>query len=348
MTVDHLGPEAVAACATVEDAVRLMRGRQDHAVTGVVTKADASPATIADFALQAVIAARLADRFPDDPLVAEEGAAALAAGGAEALLSSVVDLARTAVPGASAPDVLAWIDRGNAPCAARFWTLDPIDGTKGLLRGGQYVTALALIVDGLVQVGVIGCPLLTLTPAAAPSADAAHAVYEPGTAGSSGGLAIAVRGRGAWWQPLGQPHLFALRSSAESDPTRARALHSVERRHGNVERLHRVMALIGSAAPPVLMDSQAKHVLLAAGAAEVLMRDPPDPAYREAIWDQAAGSLLIEEAGGRVSDVNGRRLDFTTGRRLERNTGVLATAAPLHDAVIEAVRRTASPPPVSS
>ena len=41
-----------------------------------------------------------------------------------------------------------------------MWTLDPIDGTKGFLRGEQFAVCLALIVDGNVQLGVIGCPNL--------------------------------------------------------------------------------------------------------------------------------------------------------------------------------------------
>ena len=45
-----------------------------------------------------------------------------------------------------------------------MWTIDPIDGTKGFLRGGQYAVCLALIVDAQVQVGVIGCPNLPIDP----------------------------------------------------------------------------------------------------------------------------------------------------------------------------------------
>lgn len=41
-----------------------------------------------------------------------------------------------------------------------MWTLDPIDGTKGFLRGEQYAVCLAFLVDSVVQVGVIGCPNL--------------------------------------------------------------------------------------------------------------------------------------------------------------------------------------------
>jgi 3'(2'), 5'-bisphosphate nucleotidase len=87
------------------------------------------------------------------------------------------------------------------------------------------------------------------------------------------------------------------------------------------------------------MDGQAKQVLLAAGAAELLMRIPIDRAYREAIWDQAAGSLLVEEAGGRVTDLDGLPLDFTTGRQLLRNTGLIASNGLLHGAVLDAARQ---------
>ena len=45
-------------------------------------------------------------------------------------------------------------------CLLGMWTLDPIDGTKGFLRGEQYAVCLVLIVDSQVQVGVIGCPNL--------------------------------------------------------------------------------------------------------------------------------------------------------------------------------------------
>ena len=64
---------------------------------------------------------------------------------------------------------------------------------------------------------------------------------------------------------------------------------------------------------------------------------PGDPS--EQIWDQAAGALLVEEAGGRVTDLEGRPLDFGVGRRLDRNFGVLATNGRLHDAALATLRR---------
>jgi 3'(2'), 5'-bisphosphate nucleotidase len=88
------------------------------------------------------------------------------------------------------------------------------------------------------------------------------------------------------------------------------------------------------------MDSQAKHVTVAAGINDLLMRLPPHAEFRDAVWDQAAGSLLIEEAGGRVTDLAGQPLDFTCGRRLLRNMGMLASNGLLHRAALEAIQRT--------
>jgi 3'(2'), 5'-bisphosphate nucleotidase len=59
--------------------------------------------------------------------------------------------------------LLGLIDRGNGSGRSnRFWTCDPVDGTKGFLRGEQYAVCLALLVDGQVKVGVLGCPNLSI------------------------------------------------------------------------------------------------------------------------------------------------------------------------------------------
>jgi 3'(2'), 5'-bisphosphate nucleotidase len=162
--------------------------------------------------------------------------------------------------------------------------------------------------------------------------------------GAAGGIAIASRGRGAWWLPLNSRHLTRLSVSQESNPANTRVLHSHESQHSDIRQVHRVLRELRSQASPILMDSQAKHVLLAAGSAELLMRVPTDPDYREAIWDQAAGALLVEEAGGRVTDLDGLPLDFTTGRHLQRSRGLLASNGLLHDAALNSTRDNAKFP----
>ena len=67
-----------------------------------------------------------------------------------------------------------------------MWTLDPIDGTKGFIRGEQYAVCLALVVDSEVQVGVIGCPNLPCDWGEG-----------GGDVGRKGVVFVAVRGQGA-------------------------------------------------------------------------------------------------------------------------------------------------------
>jgi 3'(2'), 5'-bisphosphate nucleotidase len=331
MSARHLGPEAELAIEAVAQAVRFARAVAQEAASGALAKPDASPVTIADFGVQALVAARLARGFRDDALVAEEDAAALRGGDAALLRAGVGDLVNLIDPAFDRGRLLDWIDRGGGTPGRRFWTLDPIDGTKGLLRGGQYVIALALIVDGVVQLAVLGCPRLSLRSAA------------PSRTTIEGGLAVAVRDRGAWWASPIEANFERLSVSATADPGHARVLHSVDARHSDRPAVDRALGALGVEAPPVLMDSQAKHVVVAGGGADLLLRIPTTAGFRDAIWDQAAGAVLIEEAGGRVTDLLGRRLDFSTGRRLTRNYGLVASNGALHDAVLAALREVEAP-----
>jgi 3'(2'), 5'-bisphosphate nucleotidase len=88
------------------------------------------------------------------------------------------------------------------------------------------------------------------------------------------------------------------------------------------------------------MDSQAKYAVLASGGGEIILRmlSSKQPDYREKIWDQAAGSLILEEAGGKITDLTGLDLDFSTGRTLSKNRGVFASNSVLHDVVLETLK----------
>jgi 3'(2'), 5'-bisphosphate nucleotidase len=129
----------------------------------------------------------------------------------------------------------------------------------------------------------------------------------------------------------------SLHVSGERGLSRARILRSWEDTHGDVPRLTRIVGLCGPQAQVVRMDSQAKHVALAAGDGDLLLRLPPPRPFAEAIWDCAAGTILVEEAGGRVTDLAGAALDFGTGRRLTRNHGYVASNGALHEAALKAI-----------
>ncbi len=222
--------------------------------------------------------------------------------------------------------VEVWIDRGQGEPAQRFWTLDPVDGTAGFLRHEHWVVALALIEDGVVRVAALACPRLAFRPAD----------DDPGSGGS---MAVAVRGAGAWGGSLESDDLMRLHVSDCADPAEARLLASVEAGHTNLEQLRALENALGVSAPPVRMDSQAKYAALANGQGELIFRllSPKKPDYREKIWDQAAGSLIVEEAGGQVSDLRGAELDFSAGKTLARNVGVLVSNQRLHAAALKAL-----------
>lgn len=59
------------------------------------------------------------------------------------------------------------------------------------------------------------------------------------------------------------------------------------------------------------------------------------PDYREKIWDHAAGAVIIEEAGGRVTDMYGEQLDFGTHFEMRANRGVVACNEALHASVLQ-------------
>ncbi|MEA5469572.1 inositol monophosphatase family protein [Spirulina sp. 06S082] len=56
---------------------------------------------------------------------------------------------------------------------------------------------------------------------------------------------------------------------------------------------------------------------------------------RENIWDHAAGAIVLEEAGGRVTDLDGKPLDFSLGEKLTANRGILASNGVIHDRALE-------------
>ena len=321
-------PEIQFALNVTRRASLLVRQVQAELITPALTKEDRSPVTVADYAAQALVGRLLAQAFPQDWLVAGEDSSALRTPEAVQVLKQITRFVRQALPDATSEMVCSWIDHRRTDSAVRFWTLDPIDGTKGFLRGDQYAIALALVVDGHVQIGVLGCPNITKA-------------QQPDLSGP-GSLVIAVRDAGAWTTSLASPEDFQqLQVSTQTDPALACLLRSFESGHTNVSQIDIFAQALGIQAAPVMMDSQAKYAVLAAGKGDLLLRllSPSQPNYREKIWDQAAGSLVLEEAGGQITDLDGKPLNFTTGRSLRENRGILASNRLLHTAALSALQQ---------
>ena len=177
--------------------------------------------------------------------------------------------------------------------SGRIWVIDPIDGTRNFAEGlPMWTTLIALKVNGEVRVGVADAPALDERT-------------------------WAVRGQGAYLndQPI---HVSAVDSLAEAFVLHASVEEFVA--NGNLDGLVR---LTTSARGSRGVADAWGHLLVARGAADVIVE--ASSCYE---WDWAATSVILKEAGGRVSEVSGSglapgcRLMATNGRL---DDGVRAT-----------------------
>ncbi|GAB4294669.1 MAG: 3'(2'),5'-bisphosphate nucleotidase [Oscillatoriaceae cyanobacterium] len=322
--------EKQVAIAAVQTAAKLTEQvRRD--IPEAIEKKDKSPVTVADYGSQAIICKALGEAFPTDPIVGEEDAAQLRQPEMSPTLDKVTSYIQAIISDATPEQVTNWIDRGNGQVGQRFWTLDPIDGTKGFLRRDQYAIALALIENGQVQLGVIGCPVLSLD------------------GGEPGVMFVAVRGEGAFVMPLTGGEPTKVQVVPANDTANLRFVESVESGHGDQEGQKAVAEAVGITAPSRRLDSMAKYGIVASGQAALYLRlpSPKTPDYRENIWDHAAGSVVVEEAGGRVSDIHGQPLNFAASAKMVNNRGIIVSNGVIHDKVLGALQSLAAASPTA-
>ncbi len=320
--------ERETAVEAVRTAAGLCRSVQSALAPDVLEKKDRSPVTVADFGSQAVICRMLGDAFPDDPIVAEEDSASLQSADNQPFLERIRAELQGIDHAGSDAEICSWIDRGSASeYSNRFWTLDPIDGTKGFLRKEQYAVSLALIVEGRITVAAVACPNL-------PQSDESES--------ASGVIFSAVAGGGSLMIPQDASAATAaakIQVTKTADSADGRFTESVESGHTSHSQAADVASALGISREPLRMDSQAKYAVVARGDADIYLRLPTRVGYQEKIWDHAGGVLIVEEAGGRVSDIDGKPLDFTRGRELSANRGVIVSNGLLHDSVLTAIKQ---------
>ncbi len=291
-----------------------------------MAKLGKEPVTVADYGSQAVILEAVRRHFPSHAVIAEEGAQHLRENAGDASSEQIVRLVGEALERpVDFEEVCDWIDHEGGTSSELTWAIDPIDGTKGFLRRDQFAVAIGVLVGGEPFAGVLVCPNL---PVDDEHPEAGHGV-----------AFLAARGRGTLRQPLAGGEARRVRVSDVHGPEQARVLGSVESAHGDPKMLVAVREDLGLGGGIVRVDSQVKYGVVASGGAEIYLRPQSRPDYREKIWDHAAGVIVTQEAGGRVTDLRGRELDFSLGRRLEQNRGVLATNSWLHDEVLESLGR---------
>ncbi|WOL03456.1 PAP-specific phosphatase HAL2-like [Canna indica] len=353
---------ACSLCQRVQSGL-LGRSREQ-----IRSKDDDSPVTVADWGVQAVVSWLLSECSGSEnaSIVAEEDADALSRRDATNLLESVTAMVNECLSEApnyglrrplkplEAHEILNAIHSCNSTGGSkgRFWVLDPVDGTLGFVRGDQYAVALALIEDGEVVLGVLGCPnyptrkewlnyhqryYRLVTSLSPPSSGSWH----------KGCVMYALKGSGeAWVQPLvhdfgnfdWQSSARMIRVSSITDPAFATFCEPVEKANSSHSFTAGLAHSVGLRKQPLRVYSMVKYAAIARGDAEIFMKFAR-AGYKEKIWDHAAGSVIIQEAGGVVTDAGGRPLDFSKGIYLEGlDRGIIACSGPLlHEKIIKAV-----------
>ena len=216
----------------------------------VISKADNSPVTEADRRGEALILEGLARRFPDIPVISEEDASE---GGT--------------------PDTIA----------ARFFLVDPLDGTKAFVRGDPHFTVnIGLIDHGRPVAGVVVAPA---------SGELWRTCAEGVLKRHGDGPAELVRTR-AW--PDGEALALISHTMKTETADALAAQYGFHRREP--------------------MDSSIKFCRIAEGAADIYPRHGPTME-----WDTAAGHAVLVAAGGRVTTPEGEPFLYGKAREGFRN-----------------------------
>ncbi|KAF2303425.1 hypothetical protein GH714_018235 [Hevea brasiliensis] len=328
---------ACSLCQKVQDSMISKANSQ------VQAKDDNSLVTVADWSVQATVSWILSESLGNRnvSIVAEEDVRTLSKADKAGLLEAVVQTVNECLSeaprfGLKAPqmflttaEVLEAISHCNSTGGptGRFWALDPVDGTLGFVRGDQYAVALALIEDGEVVLGVLGCPNYPMRK------EWLCDLYEERK--WRGLDATLLQGQKKLvWPNSARP----VQVSSIDNPALATFCEPVEKANSSHSFTAGLAHSVGLRMQPLRVYSMVKYAAIARGDAEVFMKFAR-AGYKEKIWDHAAGVVIIEEAGGVVTDAGGRPLDFSKGMYLEGlDRGIIACAgAKLHDKIIKAV-----------
>ena len=345
--------------------------------------------TIGDYAAQALIGKLLLlNSFPEDGLIAEESSKGLEHDpvlaeeivqvfhkcGVEHVISSIEELKECIDLGQSYNPSTGQVLKDEV--SQRKWCLDPIDGTRGFLRGkkdgGQYCIALALIEDGIPIVGLLACPNLPTSPSEQDSFAWGTEETMENWLEHRGCIFVASKGGGCFQLPLFPPANQA--DSSTEGAIRVSCTTSVKEEEDEsssssvgrsisqgrfctgVEsysdalgetnamalKIHGSLKDNGDILYRRRMDSQVKYGILARGEAEYMTRLPKKE-YVEWIWDHAAGRVVIEEAGGVQTDTRGELIDYGLGAKMDPNVnGILVSAGgEFHEALVRSYREQA-------
>ncbi len=187
----------------------------------------------------------------------------------------------------------------------RVWLIDPMDGTKNFIqRDGDFAVQIGLALEGECVAGVVYQPVRDV-------------------------LYRAVRGGGAWIEDKDKP---AARMSVSKQIEPAEMILASSRSHRS-PRMERVLSEFGFKKEMRRGSVGVKIGLIAEQQADLYLHLSPSTKQ----WDTCAPEIILEEAGGRLTDLFGQPMRYN-GVRIDNRNGVVATNGAAHDMVIESLK----------
>jgi 3'(2'), 5'-bisphosphate nucleotidase len=185
----------------------------------------------------------------------------------------------------------------------RFWVVDPIDGTRGFARKNDEFSIMIALVDG--GKAVVG------------------AVHEP----AIDRVTYAVRGGGCH---VRRPFDAEPRACSVTTTDGVPRDLTMSRSRGD-EGAGKLVAAFGAERTLQTYSAGIKLAQVARGEADLYLGD-----YLTLHdWDVAAGHILVEEAGGRVTNVEGDEVVYDGSGKSLRGKGILATNGGVHASALE-------------
>ena len=184
----------------------------------------------------------------------------------------------------------------------RVWLIDPMDGTKNFIqRDGDFAVQIGLAINGEVVAGV---------------------VYQP----EREILYRAARGAGSWIETADHDNERMIVSNV-IDP---REMILASSRSHPSPRMERVRALFGFKSELRRGSVGVKIGLITEQQADIYLHLSPSTKQ----WDTCAPQIILEEAGGKLTDLFGQPLRYN-GVRIDNRNGIVATNGAAHQMVIE-------------
>jgi len=265
-------------------------------------KDDESPVTLADYASQLFIVKKLREKFPNDQIIAEESYNSHI----DINVQKIIKRCYRSLELDLVEDIERLLNyRGSY--SPRQWTIDPIDGTKGFQKNLSYAVGIGFMDNSELIAAAIGVPNYN---------EKGRAIF---IAGKNQGTRVSY----------GEEDFIPISVTNKNNIKKAKMCHSL---HYN-EPWVMEFAQIAEISNIIQIDSMAKFCMVADGTADLYIK--PMDENRSFSWDFLPGVLIVNEAGGIVSDLKGNNIKFNNEKCIISAPGLVASNGVLHEEILK-------------